>query len=166
MNNSVIRDVFDRHGLPLSPKQEEGFELFLRAFKEYNSHTNLSAIRDDDGIVEKHFADSAMLAKFMDLSGKRLLDIGTGGGFPGIPLALLVDSLRVTLLDSVGKKIRACDEFLRILGLDERCQTSYGRAEDVIRTQGCEETYDVVTSRATANMEAILTWMYPFLKKD
>lgn len=76
-----------------------------------------------------------------------------------------MDSLRVTLLDSVGKKIRACEEFLDVLDLKERCQTFYGRAEDGIRIQENKESYDIVASRATANMETILEWMYPFLKK-
>ena len=82
---------------------------------EYNSHTNLSAIRDAEGIVEKHFVDSLMLQNFFDISGMKVLDIGTGGGFPGIPLAIRVPSVQVTLLDSVGKKIKACDTFIETL---------------------------------------------------
>lgn len=77
MSNSIIHDAFNRHDLLVSPRQEDAFERFLQSFIGYNSHTNLSAIRDDEAIVEKHFVDSAILTKFMDLSGKRLLDIGT-----------------------------------------------------------------------------------------
>ena len=87
------------------------FEKFLALFQEYNAHTNLSAIRDEVGIVEKHFIDSVMLANFIEFHGK-VLDIGSGGGFPGIPLKIGNPDVDFTLMDSVGKKVKAMNYFI------------------------------------------------------
>ena len=106
-----IRDIFSKYDIALSSSEEGLFERLLSLFVAYNSHTNLSAIRDEEGIIVKHFLDSVLLLKYEKLSG-RMLDIGTGGGFPGIPLKLLTPKLSVTLLDSVSKKTKACDHFI------------------------------------------------------
>jgi 16S rRNA (guanine527-N7)-methyltransferase len=106
-----MQQFLQKHNLKLAPSQIEQFGKFLGLFMEYNSHTNLSAIRDEQGIIEKHFIDSLILTKFEDLSGK-LLDIGSGGGFPGIPLKIFQPELDVTLLDSVGKKVNAMNHFV------------------------------------------------------
>lgn len=97
--------------MQISFAQEQKFERFLELFVEYNSHTNLSAIREKEDIIVKHFVDSALLLEFMSLSGCTVLDIGTGGGFPGIPLAILSPDTFFTLMDSVGKKTKACIHF-------------------------------------------------------
>lgn len=111
----------------------------------------------------KHFVDSAELLKFVKLRGK-ILDIGTGGGFPGIPLKIFTPELDVTLLDSVGKKIRACESFIRDLEL-EGIRAINGRAEDVIKQEGYRKGFDFVVSRATAYLPSILLWAEPFLKE-
>jgi 16S rRNA (guanine527-N7)-methyltransferase len=154
--------VFSSHGIALSSEQEGLFERYLTLFLEYNAHTNLSAVRDAEGVMEKHFADSAILARFEALSG-RLLDIGTGGGFPGIPLKILFPDLQVTLMDSVGKKTKACDHFARELGLKD-VSTVWARAEDAAKCADLRAGFDSVVSRATAYMPQILEWSVPFLK--
>ena len=83
--------------------EEALFQRFLTLFGEYNAHTNLSAIRDEGGIVEKHFVDSLMLERFLQIGSGKILDIGSGGGFPGIPLAIRHPDTQFVLLDSVGK---------------------------------------------------------------
>ncbi len=103
--------LFSQYNIELDPAEEAIFRKFLDLFIEYNSHTNLSAIRTPEAIVEKHFIDSLMLGNFLELSGK-VLDIGSGGGFPGIPLKILFPKVDFTLLDSVGKKVRAMNHFI------------------------------------------------------
>ncbi len=104
-----------------------------------------------------------MLLRFEKLRGK-VLDIGTGGGFPGIPLKILVPDLDVTLLDSVGKKIKACESFIVDLGLTG-VRAVHGRAEELAKGNGYRKNFDFVVSRATAYLPSILTWAEPFLKE-
>lgn len=103
--------LFADYGIELEPKEEAQFRKLLDLFMEYNGHTNLSAIRTPEGIIEKHFIDSLSLGNFVELSGK-VLDIGSGGGFPGIPLKILFPEVDFTLMDSVGKKVRAMNHFV------------------------------------------------------
>ena len=92
------------------------------------------------------------------------MDIGTGGGFPGIPLKILAPDLDVTLLDSVGKKTKACEHFIRALGLSG-IRAIHGRAEEIAKQNGYRKQFDVVVSRATAYLPSILSWAEPFLKE-
>lgn len=156
-----VRDVFQNHGIRLNDAQASLFERYADLFLEYNSHTNLSAIRDRDGVLEKHFADSAVLTLFEEVSG-RVLDIGTGGGFPGIPLKILRPETEFVLLDSVSKKTKACDHFIAELGLSG-IRTEWGRAEDVARLPGMSKGFGLVVSRATAYLPKILEWAAPFV---
>ena len=117
-------ELFTSHGFELSDTELAQFEKFLELFVAYNTHTNLSAIRDAEGIIEKHFVDSlygaSVIGEFSENHPDRtlrLLDIGSGGGFPGIPLKLILPELQVTLLDSVGKKVKAMNHFVSELGL-------------------------------------------------
>ena len=133
--------LFSSHGFELSDTELAQFEQFLSLFTEYNAHTNLSAIRDREGIIEKHFIDSlygvSIASEIVDSTlpliggvgggtppslpykGRnetvRLLDIGSGGGFPGIPFKLVMPELDITLLDSVGKKVKAMNHFIESL---------------------------------------------------
>lgn len=112
----MVSEILSQFGVKASPDQAALFERFADSFLAYNSHTNLSAIRDREGVISKHFADSAVLLNFEELQG-RVLDIGTGGGFPGIPLKIMRPGLEVVLMDSVSKKTKACDHFIAELGL-------------------------------------------------
>lgn len=111
-----LQESFASYELELSPEEAEKFQKFLEIFKETNSQINLSAIRDDEGIIEKHFIDSCMLSVFAELHG-RVADMGTGGGFPGIPLAITHPDVKFTLIDSVVKKLKCVDDFAYKLGL-------------------------------------------------
>ncbi len=185
----MLASVFSIHSFELSPEEIQLFERFLTLFIEYNSHTNLSAIRDEAGIIEKHFVDSlygsvAMEAgmshdgdtsQSLDSANSppslpasqhlfRLLDIGSWGGFPGIPLKITHPEIEVTLLDSVGKKVKAMQHFITELGL-EGITAIQERAEVLAKSPDHKEKYDVVVSRATAYITDILTWATPFLGK-
>ena len=154
--------LFEKYSFTLTEKEEEQFSQFLTLFLEYNAHTNLSAIRDEAGVIEKHFIDSLFLEKFFPIQG-RVLDIGSGGGFPWIPLKIRHPEISITLLDSVGKKVKAMTHFASELHLDN-VTSLHERAEVLAKNPEHKEGYDVVVSRATAYITDILTWAAPFLK--
>lgn len=129
---------------------------------ETNSQINLSAIRDADEIIEKHFIDSLMLAIFMDIDWK-VADMGTGGWFPGIPLAITHPDADFTLIDSVGKKLKCIDDFTEKLELDN-VDTLNGRAEEIGKNIEYREQFDLVVSRATAYFPTLLEYVIPLLK--
>ena len=151
-------------GVPLRPEAAHKLADFLPIFLEKNSQVNLSAIRDEAGVVEKHFLDSLALGKFADLTGLRVLDLGSGGGFPGIPLACQFPGADFTLLDAVGKKTRASQEFCDKLDL-HNCRARQDRAEELIARKDFK-AYDLVVSRATAFLPQLLAWALPLLKKN
>lgn len=158
-----LSPIFLSHGITLSLSEEKLFHDFLHLFIEYNSHTNLSAIRDEEGIIIKHFIDSLAILRAINIEW-RVLDIGSGGWFPGIPLKIIQSTLRMTLLDSVGKKVKAMNHFIEKLGLRDILALQE-RAEILAKNLDHAGKYDVVMSRATAYMSDILPWSVPFLKK-
>ena len=164
-------NLFLEHGFELSDDELALFDRFLTLFIEYNSHTNLSAIRDEKGITLKHFIDSLYGASLIlseeesDHTSMRLLDIGSGWGFPGIPLKIVIPELEVTLLDSVGKKVKAMNYFVEELWLTG-IWAIQERAENLAKDPEHCGKYDFVVSRATAYMTDILTWARPFLKPE
>jgi 16S rRNA (guanine527-N7)-methyltransferase len=163
--------IFSQNGFELSPKESELFENYLALFLEYNAHTNLSAIRDEGGVIEKHFIDSLYGAEVIlsdlwdrvDQWSLRLLDIGSGWGFPGVPLKIVIPELDVTLLDSVGKKVKAMNHFIHELWL-ENIVAIQERAEILAKDPKHNAKYDFVVSRATAYITDILKWSLPFLQ--
>lgn len=159
-----IANLFSHYKISLSSLQEDLFQRFLLLFQDYNTHTNLSAIRDEQGIVLKHFIDSVILLQKVPLHWK-VLDIGSGGGFPGIPLKIMQPGLDIILLDSVGKKVKAMQHFVQALWLT-RIIAVQARAEILACDKHHRWSYDAVVSRATAYITDILTWATPFIKKD
>lgn len=150
------------HNFNFDQAAERQLALFAELFWQYNQHTNISAIRDKDAIWQKHIADSLKLLEFEILGGK-VLDIGTGGGMPGIPLAIARPKSEMVLLDSVGKKIRACEYFITELKL-ENTKTLHGRAEKLGQEKEYTGSFDTVVSRATAYLPTILAWAEHFIK--
>jgi 16S rRNA (guanine527-N7)-methyltransferase len=122
----------------------------------------LSAIRDNDGIIVKHFIDSLMLTKFTSLSWK-VADIWSGGWFPGIPLKIYFPEIELTMIDSVAKKVRASEEFVNELGLS-KTRWLAGRAEEIWHDRNQRERYDTVVSRAMAYFPALLEFSLPLVK--
>ncbi|MCP4523665.1 MAG: 16S rRNA (guanine(527)-N(7))-methyltransferase RsmG [Candidatus Gracilibacteria bacterium] len=164
-----MQEYFKKYNLELEDSEIKQFEKFLEIFKEKNAQINLSAIRDDEGIIEKHFVDSIMLNIFVDFSNEtddtkvKVLDLGTGGGFPLIPLAIVNPNISFTGLDSVGKKLKVVDSFAEDLGLFN-VETVNGRAEDIGHKLEHREQYDYVVSRATAFLPTLLEFTIPLLK--
>jgi len=158
-----LHALFSSYNWTLSISEEVLFQKFLTLFIAYNSHTNLSAIRDEEGIIVKHFIDSLAVLRAVPLEG-RILDIWSGGWFPGIPLKIIQPLLKMTLLDSVGKKVKAMNSFIQDLEL-QHISAIQERAEILAKDRNYAGKYDYVISRATAYMSDILPWSVPFLKK-
>ncbi|MDD2907155.1 MAG: 16S rRNA (guanine(527)-N(7))-methyltransferase RsmG [Candidatus Gracilibacteria bacterium] len=157
-----MQELFKKYKVELEDYELEKFTKFLELFKEKNSQINLSAIRDDAGIIEKHFIDSVMLNVFIELEGK-VADMGTGGGFPLIPLAIINPNVKFVGIDSVGKKLKAIEEFCEKLDI-KNVTTLNGRAEVIGQNLDYRESFDFVTSRATAFFPTLLEYVIPLLK--
>ena len=134
---------------------------FLELLYEKNQVMNLTAIRDKEGMLEKHFIDSLLLTKVIKDEEKSFIDVGTGAGFPGLVLAIFYPEKNFLLVDSVRKKIEFINEVIEKLGL-ENVKTSFERAEELIK--GKRETFDVALCRGVANLRIILEYMIPFIK--
>lgn len=139
------------------------YEALVELFLDWNSKINLSAIRDADGVREKHIADSLLVTPFVDFEDKKVLDIGAGGGFPTLPLAIECDSANITALDSVGKKMKVVQAIADELGL-ENVKTIHGRIEDCGQDKAHREKYDLVTARALAPWPVLLEYALPFVR--
>ena len=135
----------------LNDKQISIFEKYLSLLLEWNEKFNLTAITDKDEIEEKHFIDSIELVKYFDVKNKTLLDVGSGAGFPGIPLAIVETTLKVTLLETTGKRVTFLKEVVKQLGLSN-VEVVQGRAEE----QKEREKYDIVTARAVKELNILL----------
>lgn len=157
-----MQKLLDKYHIELSEEERKKFEKFLEIFMETNSQINLSAIRDADWIIEKHFIDSLMLAALYEIHGE-VADMGTGGWFPGIPLAIVHPEAQFTLIDSVGKKLKCIDSFVDNLELSN-VDTLNGRAEEIGQDPEHREQYDLVVSRATAYFPTLLEYVIPLLK--
>lgn len=134
---------------------------FLELLYEKNQVMNLTAIRDKEGMLEKHFIDSLLLTKVIKDEEKSFIDVGTGAGFPGLVLAIFYPEKNFLLVDSVRKKIEFINEVIEKLGL-ENVKTSFERAEELIKDK--RETFDVALCRGVANLRIILEYMIPFIK--
>ena len=129
---------------------------------EWNEKINLTAITEENDIIIKHFVDSLTIAKYFKDNDK-IIDVGTGAGFPGIPLKIANKSLRITLLDSLNKRINYLNDVIEKLNLSE-VETIHGRAEELSRNAKYREQYDVVTARAVANLKTLSEYCIPFVK--
>ena len=144
---------------------EDKIDLLMEYFKllvEYNAHTNLTAIRDEEGIIEKHFIDSLLVMKYIKIISGKAIDIGTGAGFPGMVLAICNPEIKFTLIDSVGKKIIFLNQVIEKLKLTNVEALSV-RAEEFINETN-RETYDIGLCRGVSKLNTILEYVIPFLK--
>ncbi len=134
---------------------------YLKLLQEYNSHTNITAIRNENDIIEKHFIDSLLLQTFLKKEDKKIIDIGTGAGFPGMVLAIFNSDKNFTLIDSIQKKTKFLELVKKELNL-ENVEIICGRAEEIIEKR--RETYDIGLCRGVSNLSVILEYEIPFLK--
>ena len=162
-NRHLLVEGAEAFGIRLNEKQVEAFDLYLEELLKWNRKINLTAIRSEKGIVLKHFLDS--LTAYSHLSKpSSLLDIGSGAGFPGIPLKMVEPSLEITLIDSVRKKVDFQKHIIRTLGL-KGIEAIHGRVQDKEVIQSFGERFDTVISRAFSDLQTLLILSFPFLKK-
>lgn len=158
---AALSDGLRRLGLPLDASAQERLCAFGEAVIRQNQVMNLTAITEPAAVAELHLLDSLTLLRAEPLAGKSLLDVGTGAGFPGVPLKLAEPTIRLTLLDSLQKRLRWLEqEALPALGVDARFLC--GRAEDFARSH--RESFDVVTSRAVARLNVLCELCLPFVR--
>jgi 16S rRNA (guanine527-N7)-methyltransferase len=148
----------------LAPRQMEAFARYSNELREWNKHFNLTAITEPEGIEVRHFLDSltCMLAMSADTSD-RVIDIGTGAGFPGIPLKIICPNMRLTLVEATRKKAEFCRHVVKILDL-EQVSVIHGRAEDVGQEQSHRQVYDLALARAVAPLPILVEYLLPFLR--
>lgn len=157
-----MKNLFQSYQIELSEKQEKLFQDFLKIFIETNSQINLSAIRDEAGIIEKHFIDSVILRNFSSIEWK-VLDLWTGGWFPGIPLKIMDEyNTEFTLVDSIWKKVKVVNDFIKKLDL-KNIQAIQARAEELWQDPNHRWKYNLVVSRATAYLPTLLEYTIPLL---
>ncbi len=161
-----MQKILEKYKINLDELQIKKLEKFLKIFMEKNSQINLSAIRESDEIIFKHFVDSLILTNFVDLKWK-VLDLWTGWGFPWIPLKIFYkEQIKLFLLDSVGKKLDVIDEFLEELELSEDTTTVKARAEELAHNKDFRSKFRFVISRATAYLPTLIEYSMAFIRID
>jgi 16S rRNA (guanine527-N7)-methyltransferase len=151
-------------GLEINDRQLSSFEAYLSLLLEWNQKFNLTAITDPEQVIVQHFLDSISVIKLGLIQGQELvLDMGTGAGFPGVPIKIMMPEIRLTLVDSVQKKTLFLQEVIRQLDLN-RSEAIHARAEDLGKTGHQREAYDLVVSRAVAELRVLLEYCLPFVK--
>lgn len=151
-------------GVNLSEQQIQQFLTYYEMLVEWNEVMNLTAITEYDEVMKKHFVDSVSLIKAYDVTKDvTVIDVGTGAGFPGLALKIAYPNLKVTLLDSLNKRIQFLDAVIEKLGLSD-VETIHGRAEDFAKAGKLRETYDLCVSRAVANLSTLSEYCLPFVK--
>lgn len=160
-----LQSKAEQLGIRLSEKQLEQFQCYYERLIEKNKVMNLTAITEYEEVVDKHFIDSILLGSVKEFSGKkRVIDVGTGAGFPGIPLKIVYPELEITLLDSLNKRVKFLDEVIEELGLTG-IQAVHSRAEDLAQDAAHRQQYDICVSRAVANLATLSEYCIPFVKQ-
>ena len=160
MMKKTLLEGLPRLGLELSEKTADTLCAFGEAVVEQNKVMNLTAITEPDQVAKLHLLDSLSILAVKDLRGKRMVDVGCGAGFPGVPVKIACPEVELTLLDSLGKRMNWLETILPQLGVEATCVTA--RAEEAITTR--REQYDIATSRAVARLNILLELTAPYVK--
>lgn len=160
MMEATLKAGLTQFGFSVPEERQQTLCAFARAMVKQNEVMNLTAITEDTQVAKLHLLDSLTVLCCADLKGKSLIDVGCGAGFPGVPLAIACPEARITLLDSLGKRVKWLEETLPALGISAECVTA--RAEEAVASR--RETYDYATSRAVARLNILLELTAPYVK--
>ena len=161
--SQIFENKLNELGIALTDKQKQQFDKFYELLVEWNKVMNLTGITEYEEVNEKHFVDSLSIVKAIDIeSVKSVIDVGTGAGFPGIPLKIAFPHLNVVLLDSLNKRINFLNEVIAELGLTD-IKTIHGRAEDYAKQTEYREKFDLCVSRAVANLSTLSEYCLPYV---
>ncbi|WP_312353091.1 16S rRNA (guanine(527)-N(7))-methyltransferase RsmG [Aminipila sp.] len=161
----TLQKAFDEMNIPYDNSVIHKFEEYMEMLLDWNEKINLTAITDKEEFIKKHYIDSVLCYSFPEMrKAKKIIDVGTGGGFPGIPLALLYPEKQFVLMDSLKKRLNIIDDLAKQLGI-LNVTTLHGRAEDLARSKEHRENYDCCVSRAVANLATLSEYCLPFIKK-
>lgn len=166
MNKQDWIELFQKElnelNLKFDVKQLEKYYEYMHILLEENKNINLTAIKDEKEFIYKHFIDSLTILEYIPQNSK-LIDVGTGGGFPGIPLVLSNNNINITLMDSLNKRIKFLNKVIAELQL-ENIDAIHSRAEDLAKLNEFREKYDIATSRAVASLNVLVEYLLPFVK--
>lgn len=164
--SQIFENKLNELGIALTDKQKQQFDKFYELLVEWNKVMNLTGITEYEEVNEKHFVDSLSIVKAIDMkSVKSVIDVGTGAGFPGIPLKIAFPHLKVVLLDSLNKRINFLNTVIAELGLTD-IKTIHGRAEDYAKQTEYREKFDLCVSRAVANLSTLSEYCLPYVSAD
>ena len=150
--------------IEITDQQKKCFEIYAKMLVEWNEKMNLTAITKEDEIAVKHFIDSISILKYIDIKAdSSVIDIGTGAGFPGIPLKIMYPDIKLTLLDSLNKRLIFISEVCKATNIN--ANIVHARAEEYARKAGYRESFDYVVSRAVANLPSLCEYCIPYVKK-
>lgn len=162
--SQIFENKLNALGITLTDKQKQQFDKFYELLIEWNKVMNLTGITEYEEVNEKHFIDSVSLVNAIDINKvETVIDIGTGAGFPGIPLKIVFPQLKVVLLDSLNKRINFLNKVIGELGLAD-IKTIHGRAEDYAKQAEYREQFDLCVSRAVANLSTLSEYCIPYVK--
>ncbi len=154
---------FAKYNLNLTQEKYDKFNKYAEFLVEYNENVNLTAITEPQGILVKHFIDSCLILNYINIpEDSSIIDVGTGAGFPSVPLKIMRPDIKLTLLDSLAKRITFLEKLCALINIDADC--IHGRAEDVAKMAEFREKFDLSCARAVANLSVLSEYCVPFVK--
>ena len=159
---NLLKKRASKLNIELNNKQENLFFKYKQLILEWNEKINLTAIKEDEDFINKHFIDSLTITKYIENKNINIIDIGTGAGFPGIPLNIY-NNCNMILFDSLNKRLKVLDDIIEKLNLSN-INTLHGRAEETFKNKQYREKFDIATSRAVANLNVLAEFMLPAIK--